>query len=498
MPPMKHLASGLLVASLAFGTNVVHATPANRVEVDYRADGSVAIGAEVFPTREAFHDSALFRESGARCGSPDPGPMMQLVAAASDCGMNSTTINVSYNDNRTLVIPVVFHVIKKTDGTTGAITPALIQSQVDILNEDFNAQANTPGAGGTNAKLQFVLAKLDPNGNPTTGIDVVTSNTYFADPGSGRQNAMKRALKWDPTRFFNIYTNDAGGGGTLGYATFPAQEAGGAEDGVVLNWVYVGRNAPGGAPYDLGRTATHEVGHYLGLFHTFQGGCGSANAPYTSGDIIGDTAREAQANFGCTAVASGCGGSSPIENYMDYSQDQCMTKFTVEQVNRIRCSITNYRWINTPPTAGFTYTASGLVATFANTTTDAESTATALKYSWTFGDGGVATEQNPVHTYAAAGTYDVKLDVIDPGSGTSTKTVSTTVTASAAPDAGTGSGNGSGSGSDGPDAGVGAGGVDDPGTQTGGCCQVPGNGLSALLCAVPVGLVLRRRRRARR
>ncbi len=332
---MKHLALGMLVAGLAFGTNVAHATPANFDEVDYRADGSVRIGTQVFPTREAFHNSALFRESGARCGSRDPEPVMQLLAAASDCGMNSTTINASYNDNRTLVIPVVFHVIKKTDGTTGAITPALIQSQVDILNEDFNAQANTPGAGGNNAKLQFVLAKLDPNGNPTTGIDVVTNNTYFADPGSSGQNAMKRALKWDPTRFFNIYTNNAGGGGILGYATFPAQEAGGPEDGVVLNWVYVGRNAPGGAPYNLGRTATHEVGHYLGLYHTFQSGCGSANAPYTSGDIIGDTAREAQANYGCTAVASGCGGNSPIENYMDYSQDQCMTKLRIGDSMRL-------------------------------------------------------------------------------------------------------------------------------------------------------------------
>jgi hypothetical protein len=303
---------------------------------------------------------------------------------------------------------------------------------------------------------------------------------------------MKRALKWDPTRFFNIYTNNAGGGGILGYATFPAEEAGGPEDGVVLNWVYVGRNAPGGAPYNLGRTATHEVGHYLGLYHTFQSGCGSANAPYSSGDIIGDTAREAQPNYGCSAVTSGCGGNSPIENYMDYSQDQCMTKFTVEQVNRIRCSMINYRWINTPPSAAFTYTANELVATFANASTDAESAATALAYRWTFGDGGMATDQNPVHTYAAEGTYTVTLEVIDPGSGTSTKTVSATVTASSAPDAG----GSTGSGSDGPDAGVGGGGGDDdPGTQAGGCCQASDNGVSALLFACPVALFLRRRRR---
>lgn len=489
---MKHLACGLVVAGLALGSAAAHAAPANRDAVEYRADGSVRSGTQVFPTREAFHASAQFRESGARCGSRDPAPVMQLLAAASDCGMSSTTINSSYNDNRTLVIPVVFHVIQKTDGVTGAIAPALIQSQVDILNEDFNAQANTPGAGGTNAKIQFVLAKLDPNGNPTTGIDVVTNNAYFADPGSSAQNAMKRALKWDPRRFFNIYTNDAGGDGTLGYATFPAEEAGGPEDGVVLNWIYVGRNAPGGAPYDLGRTATHEVGHYLGLYHTFQSGCGSSGAPYTSGDLIGDTAREAQPNFGCNAVASGCGGQSPIENYMDYSDDRCMTKFTVEQVNRIRCSIINYRWVNTPPSAGFTYTANELVATFANSSTDSESAPTALRYRWTFGDGSAATDQNPAHTYAAAGTYTVTLEVVDPGSGTSTKTMPVTVTSSAPPDAGNGGGNG------GPDAGLGGGGDDDADAQAGGCCQAPGGAVSALLCAVPVGLVLRRRRRAGR
>src|SRR6185503_6364623 len=151
------------------------------------------------------------------------------------------------------------------------------------------------------------------------------------------------------------------------------------------------------------------------------------------------------------------GGMSPIENYMDYSEDQCMTKFTVEQVNRIRCSIVNYRWVNTPPTAGFTFTTNMLAATFTNTSTDAQSAATALKYKWTFGDGATDTTQSPMHSYAAAGTYMVTLDVIDPGSGTSTSTQSVTVTASSAPDAGAGTGSGSGSG-DNPDGGTGEGG----------------------------------------
>lgn len=495
---MRHLASCQVAAAfaLALAPSVAHAAPGHthHDDVEYRANGSVRVGTQEFATREAFHRSELFRESGARCGTPAIDPAIMDLIAPSDCSRNNTSINPDYDDNRTLVIPVVFHVIKRTDGT-GDIPAALIQSQVDILNEDFNALTGTPGAMGTNAKIQFVLAKLDPMGNPTTGINVVTNNTYFNDPGSSGQNAMKRALKWDTTRYLNIYTNNAGGGGILGYATFPSFEAGGPEDGVVLNWVYVGRNAPGGEPYDQGRTTTHEVGHYLGLYHTFQGGCGSAGSPYTSGDLIGDTARESQPNYGCAPKSSGCGGMSPIENYMDYSEDACMTKFTPEQVNRMRCSIINYRWVNTPPTAAFTYTTDALDATFTSTSTDAESAATALKYKWTFGDGETSTDQNPVHTYAADGSYEVTLEVLDPGSGTSTTKQSVMVMAASAPDAGGGNGNG-----EGPDAGIdnGGGGNQMPGDEeAGGCCDAPGSGTSALLCALPIALVmLRRRRRA--
>ena len=489
---MRHLAYLLVGATSLIGTTA-------SADVDYRNDGSVRFGNKVFATREAYHTSAEFIESGARCGTPAKDPAIMELIAASDCGMNSTTINPDYVDGRTLVIPVVFHVIQKTDGTTGKISPALIQSQVDILNEDYNAMAGTNGAMGTNAKIQFVLAKLDPQGNPTTGIDVVTNNTYFNDPGSSGQNAMKRALKWDPTKYLNIYTNDAGGGGILGYATFPQEEAGGPEDGVVLNWVYVGRNPPSGAPYDLGRTATHEVGHYLGLYHTFQSGCGSTSAPFTSGDIIGDTAREAQPNYKCAPVASGCsgGGMSPIENYMDYSQDACMTKFTAQQVNRMRCSIMNYRWVNTPPKAAFTYTANMLDLTFTSTSTDAESNATALKYKWTFGDNTTATTQNPTHTYMAPGTYNVSLEVLDPGSGTSTTSQSVVVAGTPPqPDAGvdTGSGSGSNGGANG-DAGVGGNNNGD-GSMDAGCCDTRGGGNASLVLGLStLAVVVRRRRR---
>jgi len=446
----------------------------------YLPDGSVRLGTQTFATAQDYFRSDAFRAQG-RCGSepePEPAGFAPLVAPT-DCAMNKTLINADYDDNRVLVIQVVFHVIKQVDGV-GDIAPELIRSQIEILNEDFNAIANTPGAAGANAKVKFVLARFDPQGQPTTGIEVVTSDAYFADPGSGGSNPMKTALNWDPTRYLNIYTNDAHG--LLGYATFPQQSAGTSRDGVVVLWNSVGRNAPIGPPYNQGRTLTHEVGHYLGLLHTFQGGCGTTTAPYTSGDLISDTVREQTASYGCTPEASACGGGqlNPIENYMDYSDDACMTRFTTEQSNRLRCAIVNYRTVNTEPKAAFTATAAELNATFTNTSSDIETPAQ-LRYTWSFGDGQTSTETNPVHAYATGGSYEVTLEVVDPGSGASTMKQMVTVEAPPQP------GNDAGVDPEDPDGNGGSGG--------GGCCDADGGAGSSAALALPLLIVLRRRRR---
>ncbi|HLL20694.1 MAG TPA: hypothetical protein VK427_01110 [Kofleriaceae bacterium] len=165
---------------------------------------------------------------GRRCGS-DRIPK-QVRAAPTDCSFTSTSIKPEYAADSTFTIPVVFHVIQKTDGT-GAIDESLIHSQIEVLNEDFDALAGTPGANGNAGKIRFVLASKDPQGNPTNGIEYVTNNSYFTDPGSGL-SPMKQALNWDPANYFNIYTNDANG--ALGYATFPSESAADQEDGVVL------------------------------------------------------------------------------------------------------------------------------------------------------------------------------------------------------------------------------------------------------------------------
>jgi hypothetical protein len=231
----------------------------------------------------------------------------------------------------------VVHIIMSTGGQ-GAISDAMVQSQIDVLNEDFQALAGTLGENGNDARIEFFLATEDPNGNPTTGITRTTNNTWYNDGGN-----YYDSLNWDPHNYLNIYTNTASG--ALGYVPgLPHSGLVGANhDRVVVLWSAFGRNAPIGPPFHLGRTATHEVGHYFGLYHTFDGGCGSVSACYSTGDRICDTNREAGPVFGCPVSSSSCGAMDPFHNYMDYSDDDCYEEFTPEQNNRMRCTLENWR-----------------------------------------------------------------------------------------------------------------------------------------------------------
>ena len=329
-----------------------------RSRIEFLEDGGLSVDGQYYGSMVQFQQSDIFQERGHRCASPTRAQLTQTVFtdAASDCSLSSTTIRSEFvpANGDVITIPVVFHVISRTNGT-GNLATSLLTSQIDILNEDFRALSGTPGAPGVDTRIQFELATEDPDGNAHSGINRVTSNAYFTDPGPGAFNDMKQALNWDTTRYLNIYTNDANG--ALGYATFPQQDAGAYLDGVVLLHTSVGRNSPGGGIYNQGRTGTHEVGHYLGLFHTFQSGCGSAGAPYTTGDLIADTNRQQSPNYNCPGGASSCSSSDPIDNYMNYTQDTCMDRFTAEQANRMRCSLDAYRSTlgsggGTPPGGG--------------------------------------------------------------------------------------------------------------------------------------------------
>ena len=214
-------------------------------------------------------------------------------------------------------IPVAFHVVYKDKRgvVEGNIPQSMVDDQIDVLNAAF------AGTG-----FSFILATLD-----------YTKNNKWFTGCYNQDRRMKQALAIDPAHNLNIYTCKPNGG-ILGYAylpsTFPEDDT---RHGVVLLY----SSLPGGtaAPYNEGDTGTHEVGHYLGLEHTFQGGC---SAP---GDFIDDTPYEASAAFGCPIGRDTCpqAGLDPIFNFMDYTDDDCMDEFTPDQATRMQAQTALYR-----------------------------------------------------------------------------------------------------------------------------------------------------------
>lgn len=299
----------------------------------------IQAGGQSFSSWSSYTSSPAFQSLGLRCGAPefDPLRFSTFMLAPSDCAYGSTTNLPQYDPGVTYTIPVVVHVIQRTNGQ-GFISENKVRSQIDILNEDFLAISGSNGAQGNNALIQFELATVDPNGQATSGVTYSTNNTWFNDGGN-----YWNSLAWDTDNYLNIYTNNASG--NLGYVPDIPQGGGlvGTNaDRVVVLWSSFGDNGPIGPPFNQGRTTTHEVGHYLGLYHTFDGGCQGGNCN-TNGDLICDTNAESQPTNGCPGNKTSCGSSDPIHNYMDYSNDLCMWEFTPGQINRMRCTLENWR-----------------------------------------------------------------------------------------------------------------------------------------------------------
>lgn len=281
-------------------------------------DKPFSLNGHVWASKQAFIDS------GARCGSKnfnedeanDEEAKLRNELRKLGRDINSTARTA----NGQTTVNVYFHEIRSTSGA-GALTAKQISDQINILNA---AYAGTP--------FQFTLA--------ATRV-TVNDSWYSLSYGSNAEKQMKTALRQGSADDLNIYSANLGGG-LLGWATFPSGYSSSPKmDGVIVLY----SSLPGGdaAPYNLGDTVTHEVGHWLGLYHTFQGGCKDGA---TQGDLISDTPAEKNAAYGCPTGRDSCSrsvGLDPIQNFMDYTDDACMDRFSSGQSVRMDQQWAAYR-----------------------------------------------------------------------------------------------------------------------------------------------------------
>jgi hypothetical protein len=255
---------------------------------------------------KSFVSQESFVRSGGRCHTPN---------TVDDDSMDTTLYAQSAFFVRT--VPVYFHILQSTVDPTGSVTDGQVYAQVQVLNDAFAP-----------AGVQFVLA----------GIDRTTNDSWYSfGYGSVEERAAKTALRRGGKESLNIYTAGLDGF-TLGYATFPKDyRLDPINDGIVI----LNTSLPEGtaAPYNLGDTVTHEAGHWVGLYHTFENGCNG------QGDRVADTPAEAFPAFGCPGVVDSCPqpGLDPTDNFMDYVDDICMVRFTTGQNLRMRIQLAIYR-----------------------------------------------------------------------------------------------------------------------------------------------------------
>ena len=220
-------------------------------------------------------------------------------------------------------INVYVHVIRNGNGS-GDVSDDRIAQQMTVLNNAF-------------APWGWAFNRVS-----TTRTN---NSSWYTCSGGSCETQMKNALRQGTADDLNIYLNNMGGG-LLGWATFPSSYGGNPKnDGVVV----LSASLPGGsaAPYNLGDTATHEVGHWMGLYHTFQGGC--AKNATNGGDLVSDTPAERNPAFGCPNNRDSCSGPrfpglDPITNFMDYTDDSCMWQFSAGQDARMDAQFTTYRF----------------------------------------------------------------------------------------------------------------------------------------------------------
>lgn len=275
-------------------------------------------------------------------------------------------------------IPIIFHIIHtgQAVGSGRNLSLAQINSQITRLNEDYrklNADRTTyltqPALSALHAdcEINFCAAKVSPTGAVLTepGVEriLASSKGWTSPPYSGMspsylEGTVKPTSIWDPTKYFNVWVAEFNDG-VLGYAQFPVAPSSttgtigdlssmpnsATTDGVVLDYKYTGLSGSAGGPYNLGRTLTHEAGHWLGLYHIWGDDFGSCSGT----DRVTDTPNQAGENYTCPTTAGSvktdaCTASSPgvlYQNYMDYSDDKCMVMFTAGQKARLQAVMAN-------------------------------------------------------------------------------------------------------------------------------------------------------------
>ena len=306
----------LVALALAFGVSLLDRASAERAVPDR---GSWQYGAGSGKTTTTARQY---------CATKDLDEATATAVQTSLDEFNSRRNPGQIKKSGSVTIPVFFHVVNKGRGiANGDVPMKMINDQIAALNAAF-AGADA-GGSGANTPYRFALI----------GVDRTTNEAWFnAGPDTAAEREMKTALHVGGPDVLNFYTNNAGGY-LLGWSTFPFWYA---RDPLMDGIVCLYSSLPGGseANYNQGDTGTHEVGHWLGLFHTFQGGCA---AIYN--DFVADTPAERSPAFRCPAGRDSCPGASvdPIENFMDYTYDSCMYRFTAGQSARMEGLTAQYR-----------------------------------------------------------------------------------------------------------------------------------------------------------
>jgi hypothetical protein len=322
MYKFRKLRTAVVLSSVVLSLQSLSAAePSDRTRAIDELPGFVVDG-------ESFVSEEAFIRTGRRCSTEQPMPeVMEMIENEFEAISRDAITTASITSP--VSITVNFHVIRDANGV-GDVSDARLNSQISTMNSAYSGKGFT-----------FVRG---------TTTRVNNSSWYTASHGTSAEQSMKynynpgmNGSGSDPRYVLHFYTNNPGGG-LLGWATFPWELSGNPRmDGVVIKAGSI--NGGSTTPYNLGDTAVHEVGHWLGLYHTFQGSCGTGNNT-TSGDRVSDTWAEYSAASGCPTGRNSCtsiSGNDPIENFMDYSTDSCMYKFTTGQANRMVSMASSYR-----------------------------------------------------------------------------------------------------------------------------------------------------------